>query len=44
MHYLQYCMVEILQSQSMGGGFKPYYKWITFNIKNVEELEAIKWE
>ena len=33
MDYLQYCSDVELEGALRSIGFKPYYKWITFNTK-----------
>ena len=31
MDYLQYLFSKLIYGNYLGAGFKPYYKWITFN-------------
>ena len=37
MDYLQYKIARA-RTNSKNGGFKPYYKWITFNIRTLLKM------
>ena len=37
MDYLQYTVIGALKADSMDG-FKPYYKWITFNTNKLWDM------
>ena len=39
MDNLQYERMEVILKNVIAGGFKPYYKWIIFNITSVVYYE-----